>query len=127
MGACAKKEEGPSQAEKDEEIIQNFLADNELDAEATGSGLYVLIDEEGVGDNPTIYDEVTVHYTGYLTNGEIFDLTGFDPATFPLSNVIQGWQEGIPYFKPGGKGPCLSLRILAMALANREAFLLTRY
>lgn len=106
FGAC-NKEEGPSQAEIDEQIIQDFIADNDLDAFATGSGLHVIIDEEGTGSNPTIYDEVTVHYTGYLTTGEIFDLTGLEPATFPLSAVIEGWQEGIPYFKPGGSGTLL--------------------
>jgi FKBP-type peptidyl-prolyl cis-trans isomerase FkpA len=99
-----QKDDGPSQAAKDDELIRNYLAEHNLEAQATGSGLYVLIQDEGSGTNPTLYDEVTVHYKGYLTNGDVFDLTGSEPATFPLSQVIQGWQEGIPYLKPGGAG-----------------------
>ncbi|MEQ9188508.1 MAG: FKBP-type peptidyl-prolyl cis-trans isomerase [Cryomorphaceae bacterium] len=102
-----KKDDGPSQQEKDEEIIQSYISDNSLDATATGTGLYVVIDEEGSGNHPTINDEVAVYYRGYLPNQEVFDLTGVDPAVFPLSQVIQGWQEGIPYFKPGGSGTLL--------------------
>ena len=34
----------------------------------------------------------------------MFDQTTSGPATFPLSRVIAGWQEGIPLFKKGGKG-----------------------
>ena len=97
------KEDGPSQREKDEEIILNYIEENNLDATATGSGLYVVINEEGSGNKPTLLDEVTVFYKGYLTS-EVFDLTGVEPATFPLGSVIEGWQEGIPYFKPGGSG-----------------------
>ena len=63
-----------------------------------------MINEEGSGNKPTLLDEVTVFYKGYLTSGEVFDLTGVEPATFPLGSVIEGWQEGIPYFKPGGSG-----------------------
>lgn len=102
--SSCNKEDGPSQAEKDEQIIQDYIAENELEAIATGSGLYVVINEEGSGPNPTAFDEVAVYYNGYLTTGEIFDLTGAEPATFPLNAVIEGWQEGIPYFKPGGSG-----------------------
>ena len=92
---------------KDEQIILTYIDDFDLDAEATGSGLYVVIDEAGSGVNPTIYDEVSVFYRGALTSGEVFDLTGTEPAVFPLSQVIEGWQEGIPYFKPGGSGTLL--------------------
>ncbi|NQV52506.1 MAG: FKBP-type peptidyl-prolyl cis-trans isomerase [Flavobacteriales bacterium] len=102
-----KKDEGPSQREKDEQIIQTYIEDFNLDAQPTGSGLYVVIDEEGAGVNPTVYDEVSVFYRGALTSGEVFDLTGTEPAVFPLSQVIEGWQEGIPYFKPGGSGTLL--------------------
>ncbi len=105
--AGCKKDEGPSQREKDEQIILTYIDDFDLDAEATGSGLYVVIDEAGSGVNPTIYDEVSVFYRGALTSGEVFDLTGTEPAVFPLSQVIEGWQEGIPYFKPGGSGTLL--------------------
>lgn len=50
-------------------------------------------------------DTVTVHYTGWLaSNGTVFDssVERGQPATFPLSAVIEGWQKGIPGMKEGG-------------------------
>lgn len=50
-------------------------------------------------------DTITAHYTGaYAINGEIFESSkdGGQPATFPLSGVIQGWQQGVPGMKVGG-------------------------
>jgi len=99
---CKGKAE--KQAEEDEEIITRYIADHNLDAIETGSGLYVVIENEGSGLNPTIYDEVSVFYKGYLTDQSVFDQTDTVPATFPLNAVIEGWQQGIPYFKPGGNG-----------------------
>jgi FKBP-type peptidyl-prolyl cis-trans isomerase len=47
---------------------------------------------------------VTVHYRGTLLNGKEFDSSiGGDPITFPLGDLIEGWQEGIPGMKVGGK------------------------
>ena len=54
---------------------------------------------------------VTIHYTGWLTDGTVFDSSrkehatrpvSGEPATFPLGNLIKGWQEGIPGMKAGG-------------------------
>jgi FKBP-type peptidyl-prolyl cis-trans isomerase FkpA len=53
---------------------------------------------------PNINSLVTVAYKGTLTDGTIFDQSSSSGATFPLSNVIQGWQEGIPLFSEGGSG-----------------------
>mgnify|MGYP006246716607 FL=1 len=50
---------------------------------------------------------VTVVYVGKLTDGTIFDQSNLLGATFPLANVIQGWQEGIPLFREGGSGMLL--------------------
>jgi FKBP-type peptidyl-prolyl cis-trans isomerase FkpA len=48
---------------------------------------------------------VKVHYRGTLTNGTEFDSSykRGKPIEFPLPNLIQGWQEGIPGMKVGGK------------------------
>jgi len=88
----------------DEDIIQQYITDNNLNAQATGTGLYYVVDVVGNGETPNINSTVTVAYTGELTDGTIFDQSSASGATFPLSGVIQGWQEGIPFFSEGGSG-----------------------
>ena len=69
------------------------------------SGMYIVTDNPGEGEaRPTLMDEVTIFYQGYLLDGFQFDGTQGEPATFPLMNLIQGWQIGIPEFGKGGKG-----------------------
>jgi len=88
----------------DEDIILQYISDNNLDAEQTGSGLYYVINTNGNGNVPNINSIVTVAYKGTLTDGTIFDQSDASGLTFPLTNVIQGWQEGIPLFSEGGSG-----------------------
>ena len=92
------------QLAKDIKKIEQYLSDNGLTAQSTASGLHYIIEVEGTGGHPDIDSEVTVDYKGYFLDGEVFDETTSAPATFPLQNVILGWQEGIPLFKKGDKG-----------------------
>ncbi|HUR52511.1 MAG TPA: FKBP-type peptidyl-prolyl cis-trans isomerase, partial [Gemmataceae bacterium] len=59
---------------------------------------------EGKGDAVKAGAEVTIHYTGWLTDGTVFDSSKKrgETITFPLANLIKGWQEGLPGMKPGG-------------------------
>jgi FKBP-type peptidyl-prolyl cis-trans isomerase len=70
-------------------------------------GCVLIIEVEvGDGDEAALEDTVTVHYTGWLqADGTKFDssVDRGEPATFPLNQLIQGWQEGIPGMKEGGK------------------------
>ena len=104
--SCSKKE-AEKQAEKDEVTIREYIASHNLDAVATGSGLYYVIDAPGTGAACDAYSSVTVSYTGYLTNGEIFDQSDSTGISFNLQQVIEGWTEGIPYFREGGSGKLL--------------------
>jgi FKBP-type peptidyl-prolyl cis-trans isomerase FkpA len=95
------------QAKKDEDIITKYISDYNLNATATGTGLYYVIEVEGTGAQPNSSSQVTVAYKGYFTDGSVFDQSTAAGITFGLSNVIKGWTEGIPYFKAGGKGKLL--------------------
>jgi len=84
-----------------------FLADNLKNPGwgQTATGLQFKSPEtrgaEGASQ-PTASSTVTVHYEGKLTNGEIFDSSkGGEPITFPLGNVIPGWQEAVPMMRVG--------------------------
>ena len=68
-------------------------------------GLQIEDLAEGTGPVAAKGHEVSVHYTGWLTNGTKFDSSRDrgQPATFPLNGVIAGWTEGVGGMKPGGK------------------------
>jgi len=96
------------QINADAEVIDAYLAENNIEAESTESGLRYVIDVEGAGDYPKEGDNVVVHYTGTLLDGTKFDssLDRGDPFKFQIGmrQVIIGWDEGIALLKPGGKG-----------------------
>ena len=73
--------------------------------QTTPSGLQYIDQTVGDGASPKATNNVTVHYTGWLTNGTKFDssVDRGSPATFPLSGVIKGWTEGLGTMKVGGK------------------------
>jgi FKBP-type peptidyl-prolyl cis-trans isomerase FkpA len=102
--ACKKDDESAKQAEIDEQIILDYLAENEIDAIKHESGLYYNITREGAGLQPTAFSSVEVYFTGYLIDGNIFDETTQGPRVFPLPNMIPGWRIGLPLMKKGGKG-----------------------
>ena len=75
-------------------------------ATVTPSGLYSRVLEAGTGvRHPAATDSVTVHYSGWTTDGEMFDssVSRGQPATFPLSGVIAGWTEGVQLMVEGEK------------------------
>jgi|WetSurMetagenome_2_1015567.scaffolds.fasta_scaffold35181_2 FKBP-type peptidyl-prolyl cis-trans isomerase FklB len=69
------------------------------------SGLQYKIVKDGEGVSPKDTSFVTVHYTGSLVNGEVFDssIERGEPAQFPVNGVIPGWTEALQLMKPGSK------------------------
>jgi peptidylprolyl isomerase len=76
------------------------------DAKRTPSGLAYKVLVDGVGGrHPKASSSVTVNYTGWTTDGKMFDssmLKG-EPISFPLDQVIAGWTEGMQLMVEGGK------------------------
>ncbi len=72
----------------------------------TASGLVIEELVEGTGDVAAAGQTVSVHYTGWLTDGKKFDSSKDrnDPFDFPLGGrrVIAGWDEGVQGMKVGG-------------------------
>jgi FKBP-type peptidyl-prolyl cis-trans isomerase len=97
------KAEAKAKAEK--EKMDKVLNETYGSAKTTASGLRYIIEKEGEGESPKATSSVTVHYTGYLLNGNKFDssVDRGQPATFGLNQVIPGWTEGLQLLKPGGK------------------------
>lgn len=72
--------------------------------QTTPSGLKYVTVVEGSGASPKETDVVTVHYTGRLLDGTVFDssVERGEPTSFPLQMVIKGWTEGLQLMKVGG-------------------------
>jgi peptidylprolyl isomerase len=75
-------------------------------AKKTASGIAYRVLEHGTGkEHPTADSTVEVHYTGWTTDGKMFDssVTRGKAATFPLRNVIAGWTEGVQLMVVGDR------------------------
>jgi FKBP-type peptidyl-prolyl cis-trans isomerase FkpA len=84
-----------------------FLAKNAKapGVQTTASGLQYQVITQGTGPKPQPTDVVRVNYKGTLLDGKTFD-SSYDrgePATFPLNQVVPGWQEGIAMMPVGSK------------------------
>jgi FKBP-type peptidyl-prolyl cis-trans isomerase FkpA len=92
-------------------LATTLLATAAIAAPAAGapevlpSGVSIQHLKVGTGASPKASDTVTVHYRGTLENGKEFDssYSRNAPASFPLSQVIPCWTEGVQKIKVGGK------------------------
>jgi FKBP-type peptidyl-prolyl cis-trans isomerase len=76
------------------------------DAIKTASGLASKVITPGTGEtHPAAADTVTVHYSGWTTDGKLFDssVKRGQPTSFPLNGVIKGWTEGVQLMVVGEK------------------------
>ncbi len=91
------------QFEDDLEAIKNYIAENNLDAQSTASGLHYVVINEGTGTiKPDLVSQVKVTYRGELLDGEIFEKQD-DPTIFAVAGVIEGWREGLQLMTVGAK------------------------
>ena len=94
-----------SVAEVNAKAGKEFLEQNAKapGVQVTESGLQYLVVKEGTGAKPGPNDMVTVHYTGRLIDGTVFDSSEErgEPATFAVGQVIAGWVEGLQMMQEG--------------------------
>lgn len=85
-----------------------YLKKNKVVAEPTASGLYYVVTTPGNGEKPEVGKPVTMHYTGKLLDGTVFDssVERNEPFQFVLGvgQVIPGWDEGVQLMSKGEKG-----------------------
>lgn len=97
FSSCKKAEPPP---------VPSDVAAPPADARKTPSGLRYKVLNTGSGAvHPTAQSRVKVHYTGWTTDGKMFDssIVRGEPATFALSDVIPGWTEGMQLMTKGSK------------------------
>ena len=94
-------------SEKSTKASTDYLAENaaKKGVTTTASGLQYEVLVSGKGAKPTAADQVTVHYTGKLTDGTVFDssVDRGEPATFGVTQVIAGWTEALQLMSVGDK------------------------
>ena len=115
-----QQEEAAKQLQEDTKVITNYLAEQQIKAETTPSGLFYVIDKPGQGEHPKKGSKVKVNYTGQLLDGKVFDTSveekakqhgvhnphrPYEPIAFQLGvgQVIVGWDEGISLLQKGSK------------------------
>jgi FKBP-type peptidyl-prolyl cis-trans isomerase FklB len=101
-----RQQERLNQLQEENLALANaFLEDNKTKegVVTTESGLQYKIIKQGEGETPTTASTVTVHYIGTLLDGSEFDSSRRrgQPASFPVTGVIDGWTEGLQLMKPG--------------------------
>lgn len=106
--ACSQKETAPTDVKKDgENAMDKAAAVQSGKMVKTPSGLQYEDMVAGSGASPSPGKKVTVHYTGWLTDGKKFDssVDRNEPFVFQIGagQVIPGWDEGVMSMKIGGK------------------------
>jgi FKBP-type peptidyl-prolyl cis-trans isomerase FkpA len=130
------KEKEQARFDMEDEAIQAYIAENNMQPEKTKEGLYYQISEAGEGEKAQPGQNVLVNYTGYLLDGTIFDTSDeeiakeaglynpgrtYGPISFRLAanEVIVGWDIGIGQLAQGGKAKLIIPSPLAYGNSRR--------
>lgn len=96
--------EKSGEAAKEIQDIEGYLAAKKINAQKTGKGTFVVIQQQGTGAAVVPGKYINVKYTGkILTTDSTFE-SGAYPFQLGKDGVITGWVEGLQLFKQGGKG-----------------------
>lgn len=89
-------------------LLQQFIAEEKINAKPTNSGLVYLPLEVGSGNKIEVGDTISIHYEGIFLNGKYFDSTKRRKQPFQFVygtewQVIEGLEEGLAYMRQGDK------------------------
>lgn len=102
VSSCKKDSfDASKQAAADDVAIKAYIAANNIDATKDPSGVYYQVLIPGTGPFPSGSSTVSVNYNGKLLNGTVF--APLSPLTSSLTNLVKGWQIGIPHVNAGGR------------------------
>ncbi|RMG72366.1 MAG: peptidylprolyl isomerase [Bacteroidetes bacterium] len=103
--SCSDNLTFDEQAALDQQLIEQYAADNNLSGYFTANGVYIVMQDEGVGDEtPGFGSAIEIIYTGTLLDGTEFDSSNGFPTVLNVSRLIRGWQEGLAEFKRESAG-----------------------
>jgi len=104
---AAQQEQTQQAARENMKKSEAFLAENKEKegVKVTDSGLQYIVLQEGEGPQPDASDKVTVHYTGKLIDGTVFDSTRErgEPVEIVVNETIPGWIEALQMMHEGAK------------------------
>src|SRR5690606_6949203 len=118
------------QTDKDVQILEEYIAENNLNATKTESGLFYVIEEEGDGPEVEAGSTVSENYTGYVLDGRVFDTSSeevakannkfmegrpYEPNEFQvgMGRDNPGRDEGLQHVRKGSKAKLLMRSTLA--------------
>jgi FKBP-type peptidyl-prolyl cis-trans isomerase FkpA len=118
-------EEQEKLAIQEENILDNYLQQNNINTQPEESGLIIMVDKAGKGPKPQAGQVVKVHYTGKLIDGTVFDtsIERGNPIEFIIGRgqVIRGWDEGLSKINVGSKATFIIPSYLAYGDQARGA------
>ncbi|MFY0594096.1 FKBP-type peptidyl-prolyl cis-trans isomerase [Roseivirga sp.] len=126
------------QLEKDEELIQEYIVNNNLETTRTDEGLHYVTLQEGNGQFPKLGDKVSVNYTLTRLDGTVLDTSREDvarannqysdrrtyvPYEFEIGTqgIIEGWNLGVPKFSKGGRGKLIVPSVFGYGVQGKGA------
>jgi FKBP-type peptidyl-prolyl cis-trans isomerase len=90
------------QVARDNQIIENYLKKNNIQAQKTDWGVYIQVLDPGTGPKPTIGKFANIKYSGSHLSGEVFD-SGVYPLQIGTPGAVKGFENGVMQISKGGK------------------------
>lgn len=100
-----RRVEQSGEGARQRKVVEDYLAAKKIAAQKTPKGTFVVIKEQGTGAQAAPGKYVTIKYTGRkLATDSVFESSTYPSLQLGMSNVIEGWEDGLLMFREGGKG-----------------------